>query len=81
MVVGARGPADFGETFGADLTEREVRYMMRHEWAVSAEDVLWRRSKLGLRVSKEEAQRLDDWMRQQGRVAEASSALAGGAGQ
>jgi glycerol-3-phosphate dehydrogenase len=54
--------------------------MMRHEWAVSAEDVLWRRSKLGLRVSKEEAQRLDDWMRQQGRVAEASSALAGGAG-
>jgi glycerol-3-phosphate dehydrogenase len=81
IVEGSRGPADFAAAFGADLSEREVRYLMRHEWAVGAEDVLWRRSKLGLRVSKEEAQRLDDWMRQQRRATEASSALAGGAGQ
>ena len=50
------------ERFGADLTEREVRYLMQHEWARTAEDVLWRRSKLGLRVSAAEAPRLDDWM-------------------
>ena len=63
IVDGVRSEADWGETFGADLTEREVRYLMEHEWAQTAEDVLWRRSKLGLRLSQAEARRLDDWMR------------------
>ena len=39
--------ADLGECFGADLTAAEVRYLMRAEWAETADDVLWRRSKLG----------------------------------
>lgn len=43
--------ADLGECFGADLTEREVDWLIRHEWARTADDVLWRRSKLGLRMS------------------------------
>lgn len=43
--------ADLGMSFGADLTEAEVRYLMTKEFAVDADDVLWRRSKLGLRVS------------------------------
>ncbi|WP_018261766.1 glycerol-3-phosphate dehydrogenase [Methylobacterium sp. WSM2598] len=63
ILQGARGPADLGRVFGADLTEREVRYLMRREWAVGAEDVLWRRSKLGLRLSPAEAAALDGFMR------------------
>ncbi|ACA16440.1 FAD dependent oxidoreductase [Methylobacterium sp. 4-46] len=63
ILQGASGPADLGRVFGADLTEREVRYLMRREWAVGAEDVLWRRSKLGLRLSPAEAAALDGFMR------------------
>ncbi|QOZ36687.1 glycerol-3-phosphate dehydrogenase [Bradyrhizobium sp. CCBAU 53421] len=44
----AREKADLGPTFGADLTGAEVRYLMRREWARFPDDVLWRRSKLGL---------------------------------
>jgi glycerol-3-phosphate dehydrogenase len=44
----ARAPGDLGEDFGAGLTERELRYFVAREWARSAEDVLWRRSKAGL---------------------------------
>ena len=42
-----------GRAFGAELTAAEVRYLMRHEFAETADDVLWRRSKLGLRVGAE----------------------------
>ena len=42
---------DLGQDFGAGLTEREVDWMILNEWAVTAEDVLWRRSKLGLSIS------------------------------
>jgi len=49
------GEGDLGEDYGAGLTEREVRYFVEHEWARSAEDVLWRRTKAGLLMS--EAQR------------------------
>jgi glycerol-3-phosphate dehydrogenase len=54
--------ADLGRRFGADLTEREVAYLMDHEWAVAAADVVWRRSKLGLRMSAVEIDDLDRWM-------------------
>jgi glycerol-3-phosphate dehydrogenase len=50
-----------GEHYGAGLTERELRYFVEREWAGSAEDVLWRRSKAGLHLDT----------RQQARVAEA----------
>src|SRR2546421_1344981 len=49
----ARTLADLGERFGDELTAAEVRYLMRHEFAETADDVLWRRSKLGLRVEAE----------------------------
>ncbi len=45
------GLDDLGMRFGADLTAAEVRYLMTKEWALTADDVLWRRSKLGLRFS------------------------------
>jgi glycerol-3-phosphate dehydrogenase len=49
------GDGDLGEDLGAGLTEREVRYLVEHEWAQTAEDVLWRRTKAGLLMT--EAQR------------------------
>ena len=51
MLGDARDAADLGRVFGADLSEREVDWLVRTEWARTAEDVLWRRSKLGLRFS------------------------------
>jgi glycerol-3-phosphate dehydrogenase len=45
---------DLGPRFGADLSGTEVRYLVRHEWAETADDILWRRSKLGLRLDAEE---------------------------
>jgi glycerol-3-phosphate dehydrogenase len=60
------GPAkkadDLGARLGADLTGAEVRYLMDNEWARTADDVLWRRSKLGLRVSPQEHERLAKFM-------------------
>lgn len=58
----AKSAADLGRDFGATLTEREVRYLMANEWAVSAEDIIWRRSKLGLRLSGEDIVALDAWL-------------------
>jgi glycerol-3-phosphate dehydrogenase len=58
----ARSEADLGKRFGADLYEAEVRYLMAHEWAATAEDVLWRRSKRGLRFTREETKVLEEYM-------------------
>lgn len=62
MLGEARSTGDMGESFGAGLTAREVAYLMDAEWAKSADDVLWRRSKLGLRLDDAERARLDEWM-------------------
>ena len=51
----ARSASDLGEDLGAGLCEREVDYLQQREWARSAEDVLWRRTKCGLPMT--EAQR------------------------
>jgi len=62
LVGGARSLGEMGRLFGATLTEAEVTYLMDEEFARRAEDVLWRRSKLGLRLSKDEAAALDQFM-------------------
>ncbi|MGO9360072.1 MAG: glycerol-3-phosphate dehydrogenase [Xanthobacteraceae bacterium] len=62
ILDGAKTAADLGQTFGATLTEREVTYLMTDEWARTAEDVVWRRSKLGLRMSADEIAALERWM-------------------
>jgi glycerol-3-phosphate dehydrogenase len=54
----ATGLADLGEDFGAGLTRREVDHLIAEEWAVGAEDILWRRSKLGLHMPDGGAARL-----------------------
>ncbi|NNF76451.1 MAG: glycerol-3-phosphate dehydrogenase [Rhizobiales bacterium] len=56
--------SDPGEEFGAGLSANEVRYLIAREWARTAEDVLWRRTKLGLRLEPEQVARLDAWMQQ-----------------
>jgi glycerol-3-phosphate dehydrogenase len=50
----AQSMDDLGERFTADLTAAEARYLVENEWAQSEEDVLWRRSKLGLKATPEE---------------------------
>jgi glycerol-3-phosphate dehydrogenase len=62
VLGGAHRREDLGPPLGADLTGAEVRYLMEREWAQSADDVLWRRSKLGLRVTAEERERLARFM-------------------
>jgi glycerol-3-phosphate dehydrogenase len=54
----ARSQADLGEDFGGGLTAREVDWLVGQEWAQTAEDVLWRRSKLGLVVGPADVARL-----------------------
>ena len=53
---------DLGQDFGATLTAREVAWMMRREYAKRAEDIVWRRTRLGLRMTKAQIKALDDWM-------------------
>jgi glycerol-3-phosphate dehydrogenase len=62
ILAGAKRREDLGVDFGHDLTEAEVRHLMNNEWARTAEDVLWRRTKLGLRLTPEQAARLGAWM-------------------
>ena len=64
IVEGARAPEDLGQYFGADLYEREVVYLVQHEWARAARDVLWRRSKLGLHIGVEGVKALEAWFEQ-----------------
>jgi glycerol-3-phosphate dehydrogenase len=49
---------DLGRDFGGGLTEAELRYLIENEWARKADDVLWRRSKLGLHMSAGQQQAL-----------------------
>jgi glycerol-3-phosphate dehydrogenase len=62
ILAGARRKADLGISFGATLTQVEVQYLMAQEWAQTAADVLWRRTKLGLVLSDGEARALDRFM-------------------
>jgi glycerol-3-phosphate dehydrogenase len=54
--------ADLGRNFGGGLTEAEVRYLIENEWARKADDVLWRRSKLGLHLTADQQRALRDHM-------------------
>ena len=62
----AEAAEDLGERFGHNLAAAEVTWLMRCEWARTAADVLWRRSKLGLRFTPEQTQHLEEWMQKQG---------------
>ncbi|MCQ8278246.1 glycerol-3-phosphate dehydrogenase [Acetobacteraceae bacterium KSS8] len=64
VVLGdAQSMADLGREHGADLTDAELRYLVRHEWARTGEDVLWRRTKQGLRLTAEQRAAVDEAVR------------------
>ncbi|MCY1429870.1 Aerobic glycerol-3-phosphate dehydrogenase [compost metagenome] len=62
LLEGVQGPEDMGELIGADLFTREVDYLCSEEWARTSDDILWRRSKLGLFTNPEEQQRLQHYL-------------------
>ncbi|MCB1335815.1 MAG: glycerol-3-phosphate dehydrogenase, partial [Roseivivax sp.] len=59
----ARAPGDLGRDFGAGLTEAEVRWLMTREYARAAVDIVWRRTKLGLKLTEAQIAALDDHMK------------------
>ncbi|WP_126603937.1 glycerol-3-phosphate dehydrogenase [Bartonella vinsonii] len=65
LVIFANGKADMGKSFGHGLYEVEVKWLMEKEWAKTCEDVLWRRSKLGLLFKKKEIDALFAYMKSQ----------------
>ena len=66
MLDGVHSRADLGAEVAPDLYEAELFYLRRHEWALTADDVLWRRTKLGLRYSPAQRQAVADWLAAQG---------------
>jgi glycerol-3-phosphate dehydrogenase len=63
-ILGRAGDySDLGRHFGADLYEAELRHLAGREWATTAEDVLWRRTKLGLRLGPAETAEVEAFMR------------------
>ena len=66
LVVGdAHTRAEMGQDFGAGLYAREIDYLIAHEWATCAQDILWRRSKLGLQLSASQAEILQAYIEDQ----------------
>jgi glycerol-3-phosphate dehydrogenase len=63
VVLGdAKSRADLGPAFGPELTGAEVRYLMTCEWARFPDDILWRRSKLGLTMPPADREALAEFM-------------------
>jgi glycerol-3-phosphate dehydrogenase len=78
MLADARRADDLGLDFGAGLYEREVRHLVDNEWAMTADDILWRRTKLGLRMSEDGRRRLEDWLRRRASAGAAPASRSGG---
>jgi glycerol-3-phosphate dehydrogenase len=62
LLAGAATTAELGAPVAPGLYERELEYLCRHEWARTADDVLWRRSKLGLRARHDDIERVRRWI-------------------
>ncbi len=67
MLGDANSRADLGPAFGPELTGAEVRYLMAKEWARFPDDILWRRSKLGLTMAAGDREALAAFMAEEGR--------------
>jgi glycerol-3-phosphate dehydrogenase len=63
LLDGAGALSDLGMHFGAHCYERELRYLIEHEWAQQADDILWRRTKYGLHMTAAEREAVDQWLR------------------
>ena len=62
LLNGATSIDDLGHDFGAGLFEVELSWLVSEEWARTREDVLWRRSKLGLKTADIDVSALDQWL-------------------
>lgn len=80
LMAGATSAADMGTDFGFGLSEREVRYLCDVEWARTAADILWRRTKLGLLFAPEEVERLQRYLEDRLRTRSGSAAAQTGKG-
>jgi glycerol-3-phosphate dehydrogenase len=61
ILQGARFASDLGRSFGP-ISEREIEYLRKNEWVKTADDILWRRSKLGLHMKAADIQALREYM-------------------
>ncbi len=73
LIGGAQGLNDMGAHLGGDLFARELEYLIEHEFVRSADDALWRRSKLRLHLTKEERARVHDWFEGEQAAAKAAA--------
>lgn len=62
LLNNAQQLSKLGQHFGADLYESEIKYLIENEWAQTANDILWRRTKLGLMITEGEKQKLICWL-------------------
>jgi len=62
LLDGVQGAGDLGECFGSDLYTREVDFLVGTEWAETVEDIVWRRTKVGLRLTANEINHLSRYM-------------------
>jgi glycerol-3-phosphate dehydrogenase len=62
LLDGARMPDDLGRHFGGALYQREAEFLQDQEWASTADDILERRTKHGLRLAADQKQAFTDWM-------------------
>ncbi|WP_443191170.1 glycerol-3-phosphate dehydrogenase [Pseudomonas indica] len=62
LLEGAHGIADLGEHLGGGLYAREVEYLCQEEWAMESDDILWRRTKLGLFLTPSQQARLEQYL-------------------
>jgi glycerol-3-phosphate dehydrogenase len=63
MLRGMKRAADMGEHFGDGIFEAEIRYLVNAEWAMTADDILWRRSKLGLHISDAAEKKIEKFIK------------------
>ena len=60
----AKSISDLGECFGSDLFSAEIEFLVKYEYARFADDILWRRTKVGLKVAKTASKKLDSYLQQ-----------------
>ena len=63
LLKGATKLEDLGEQFGEFLTQREVEYLRKNEFVMEADDIIWRRTKLGLIMSEQDKKRLNEYLK------------------
>lgn len=63
ILENAKSLNDLGENFTNNLYEKELIYLVQHEWAKTVDDILWRRTKLGLAIKNDARDKVATWLR------------------